>query len=107
MDRSDVIELVSVTNNRDAYGVYWETETKKEVFCKVDSVTRAEYFEGGKNGLKPEYRITMFFGDYSGEQTIVYNGVYYGVYRTYKASTDTIELYVEKKGGVNAPVVTT
>lgn len=101
MDRSDIIELVYVTNTRDDYGVFRSTENKRTVFCKVESVTRAEYFEGGKNGLNPEFRITMFFGDYNGENTLVYNGVYYGVYRTYKASTDTIELYVERKGGVN------
>lgn len=101
MDRSDVISLVSVTRTQDAYGVWRESPKEREVFCKVDSVTRAEYFEGGRNGLKPEYRITMFFGDYDGEQTILFNDKAYGVYRTYHASTDVIELYVERKGGVN------
>ena len=41
----------------------------------------------------------MFFGDYAGETTVVYNGKAYGVYRTYHAGTDTLELYVEGKGG--------
>lgn len=101
MDRSDVITLVSVASSQDAYGVWREKETTRDVFCKVDSVTRSEYFEGGRNGLKPEYRITMFFGDYEGEGTVIYNGKSYGVYRTYHASTDVLELYVESKGGVN------
>lgn len=43
----------------------------------------------------------MFFGDYNGEDTILYNGKAYGVYRTYHAKTDVLELYVERKGGVN------
>lgn len=101
MDRSDVIELVSVTQEQDEFGVWQSTPTKRTVFCKVESVTRAEYFEGGRNGLNPEYKITMFFGDYAGEDTVIYNGNAYGVYRTYHASTDTLELYVERKGGVN------
>lgn len=101
MDRSDVISLVSVTRAQDAYGVWRETQTTRDVFCKVDSVTRSEFFDGGRNGLNPEYRITMFFGDYNGEQTVVYNGKAYGVYRTYHADTDTMELYVERKGGAN------
>lgn len=101
MDRSDVITLVGYTQTQDAFGVWQSTTTQRDVFCSVDSVTRQEYFEGGRNGLNPEYRITMFFGDYNGEDTILYNGKAYGVYRTYHAKTDVLELYVERKGGVN------
>lgn len=101
MDRSDVITLVGYTQTQDAFGVWQSIPTRRDVFCSVDSVTRQEYFEGGRNGLNPEYRITMFFGDYNGEDTILYNGKAYGVYRTYHAKTDVLELYVERKGGVN------
>lgn len=105
MDRSEVATLVSYTSTQDAFGVWQNTKTERDVFCSVDSVTRQEYFEGGKNGLNPEYRITMFEPDYEGENELIYKGVAYGVYRTYHARTDIIELYVERKGGVN--VVTT
>lgn len=101
MDRSDVVTLVGYTQAQDAYGVWQKTPTEREVFCSVDSVTRQEFFEGGRNGLNPEYRITLFFGDYDGEETAIYNGKAYGVYRTYHAKTDTIELYVQRKGGTN------
>lgn len=107
MDRSDIITLYSEAITYDSYGVAVPTETSKEVFCKVDSVTRNEFFEAGRSGLNPEYRITMFFGDYSGEKTIGYNGKRYGVYRSYLAKTDIIELYVERKGGVNVTESTT
>ena len=43
----------------------------------------------------------MFFGDYSGESVVEYNGGTYSVYRTYLRKTDIIELYVERKGGTN------
>lgn len=101
MDRSDVVTLVKTTYTQDAYGVERGTETTRDVFCAVNSVTRSEFFDGGRNGLNPEYRITMFFGDYEGEQILRYNGQTYAVYRTYKAKTDTIELYVERQGGAN------
>ena len=104
MDRSDVVTLVSYTSAQDEYGVWRKTKTERDVFCSVDSVTRAEFFEGGRNGFNPEYRITMFFADYQGEDEVVYNGVAYGVYRTYKGKTDDFELYVERKGGVNVIV---
>lgn len=101
MDRSDVVTLVSEALTQDDYGVWNKTKTERDVFCSVDSVTRAEFFEGGRSGLNPEYRITMFAPDYEGELEVVYAGAAYGVYRTYHAKTDIIELYVERKGGVN------
>lgn len=101
MDRSDIVNLYTDVITYDDYGVARKTRTAKQVFCKVDSVTRAEFFDAGKAGLKPEYRITMFFGDYDGETVVGYKGRLYSVYRTYLAKTDIIELYVERQGGTD------
>lgn len=102
MDRSDVITLVKEVKTQDANGVWRTTTSERDVFCQVNSITRAEFFEAGRNGLNPEYSFTMFFGDYDGERTVKYKGNAYGVYRTYHGRTDTLELYVERKGGTNA-----
>ena len=101
MDRSDVITLIGTTKAQDDFGVWRETPTTKEVMCQVDSVSRAEFFEAGRNGLNPEFRFTMFAGDYEGETIAKYNENTYSIYRTYLSRTDTIELYVERKGGTN------
>lgn len=101
MDRSDVINLYADTITYDQYGVARKTRTEREVFCDVASVTRAEFFDAGRSGLNPEYRITMFYGDYNGESVVGYKGKLYSVYRTYLAKTDIIELYVERQGGTN------
>ena len=101
MDRSDVITLVSETKTQDTNGV-WRTETaERDVFCQVNSITRAEFFDAGRNGLNPEYSFSMFFDDYNGERTVRYNWNTYVVYRTYHGRTDVLELYVERKGGTN------
>lgn len=102
MDRSDVITLVSETNIRDSFGIYQPTKTTRNIFAQVDSVTASEFFEGGRNGLNPELRFTVFAFDYQGEREAVYNGEHYAIYRTYKGRDDTLELYVERKGGTNA-----
>ncbi len=105
MDRSSVITLVSYPVTRDNAGVMRKGEpVTRDVFAQVDSVSRAEFFEGGETGLKPEYRFTMLDAEYDHEHTVYYNGVAYAVYRTYHARTDIIELYAERKSGVNAPV---
>ena len=101
MDRSDVIKLVTETKTKDSYGIYSTALTYREVFCNVSSVTMSEFFEGGRSGLNPEYRMTLFFGDYDGEEILEYKGKTYSIYRTYLKNTDTLELYCERKGGTN------
>lgn len=97
-----VLDLLSVTSVRDENGVWRETETPRRVFCRVDSVTRSEFFGAGRNGLNPAYKFTVFAGDYQSEPTVVYDGSSYSVYRTYHIpGTDYLELYVERKGGSN------
>ena len=105
MDRSTTISLITETRTQDDYGVWRTSETKTDVFCQVNSVSRNEFFDGGRNGLNPEFVFTMFFGDYNGERTVEYNGKRYSVYRTYHARTDVLELYVERTGGTNGEKV--
>ena len=99
MDRSTPIYLVSETYTEDAYGVLVPTPEKRLVYANVTSVSSAEFFEGGRNGLNPEYRMIMFAPDYEGEEVVEYNGTRYTVYRTYQSRSDTIELYVELRKG--------
>lgn len=101
MDRSNVINLISTTKEQDENGVWRETTNRRMVFCNVSSVTASEFFEGGRNGLNPQFRMVMFYGDYQGETILEYNGATYAIYRTYQRGTDELELYVERKGGTN------
>ena len=98
----DVLILLSVTKEQDEYGVWREDFTPHEVFCQVHSVTQTEFFEGGRNGLNPAYRFTVFQGDYNDEEICEYHGKSYAIYRTYMVpGMDYIELYAERQGGAN------
>lgn len=101
MDKTSVLYLVSVTFQKDAYGVNRATRTERKVYCDVASVTSAEFFQGGAQGLKPDLRFTMSMFDYNEEEECIFEGKTYSIYRTYRGKNDTIELYVEKKQGVN------
>lgn len=102
MDRSTPIYLVSVTKTQDSKGVWREQKHKRKVFARLDSATASEFFEGGRNGLKPSYTFTVFLGDYKDEPLLEYAGKTYSVYRTYiRKNVDLIELHVEEKGGTN------
>ena len=98
MDRSDILTLVSETMAQNKIGAWITTETTREVYCKTESVTRDEFFGAGRNGLNPQFRFIVFAGDYADEKTVIYKGKRYGIYRTYFAKTDLIELYAERKG---------
>lgn len=99
MKKSDVAYLVSESWTQDNTGVQRRSTEKRKVFVKVSSVNSQEWFEGGRNGLNPQYRFTMFQFDYLGEKIIEYNGIQYTVYRTFNKSVDEIELYTELKKG--------
>ena len=100
---TDVITLVAQTISTDQYGNEVATEVETQVFCEVDSITQTEFYQAANTELNPEYKFTIFFGDYSGQPIVIYNGVRYAIYRTYRAD-DNLELYVERKiGAIPAP----
>jgi SPP1 family predicted phage head-tail adaptor len=99
-----VLKLICAsTRAQDANGIRRTTkEAESEVFAQVSSVDRGEFFAAGEQGFRPEYRFTVFAGDYHEESTCEYNGTRYAIYRTYHIpGTDYIELYVQRKVGVN------
>lgn len=101
MNMQDMITLRSVSIEVDAYGVPQETVTEKSIFARVESISAAEFFDGGQNGLKPEYRFLVNAWEYSDEPDVEYNDKVYSVYRTYRRNLDLMELYTERKVGRN------
>lgn len=100
MDRSNTITLISYTYSPDAIGQMVATASTSLVYCNVQSVSQSEWFAGGQNGLKPEYKVTLFAPDYSGQKEAELNGIRYGIYRTYQRQDELLELYLERKVGV-------
>ena len=103
MDRSIAFYLVQDTYAQDNIGQHIPTQTRRLVYGRVRSVTRAEWAAAGELGIKPELELTMFAGDYAGEKTVQIeaNGttLTYGIYRTYQRTNDDLELYLEWKVG--------
>ena len=99
MNKSDVAYLVSESYIMNDYGVQEKQTSKRKVFVGVSSINWQEWFEGGRNGLNPQFRFTMFQFDYTGEKIIEYNNKQYTIYRTYNRSVDEIELYTELRKG--------
>lgn len=97
--KDDVIFLVSETYLPDEYGVLQAYEQKRQVFAVIESVSAKDFYSARTAGLMPELKITVFSGDYGGEKTVMADGVYYNVYRTYERADEQTELYTEKANG--------
>lgn len=97
-----VLILIAESTTKDSIGQRVPTYTERSVFGERGSVTRAEWSAAGEQGLKPEYQVDVFAGDYQGEKIVrmEVNGTEqtFAVYRTYR-SGDTVELYLEWKTG--------
>lgn len=94
----DVVYLVTESFAADAYGVQQRVLTERKVYCRVSSVGSREWFEGGRNGLNPEFQFIVIRFDYDGEKVLKYHDNYYFIYRTY-INGDFIELYTERREG--------
>lgn len=98
----DVIYLIAYSYTKDEFGVDRKEPHSRRVFAKIESVTRAEYFNAGRNGLNPEFKFVVFAADYNGETVCQYHGMQYSIYRTsHYLGIDYVELYVQREGGSN------
>jgi len=96
-----VLTLIKETPYKDADGVQRVNQTRRDIFCKKNSITRSEFFNAGRNGLNPEMMFTVFHGDYDGERKCEFEGKKLAIYRTYGTDGDYIELYAQREGGTN------
>lgn len=98
--RDVIAYLIGKTITKNEYKQEVETDTRTEIMALYESVSQSEYYKGGEAGLRPEFRLTTAIIDYSGEKEVELDGKRYGIYRTYEVDKDYIELYCERKGGV-------
>lgn len=95
-----VAYLIGKTTTQNAYKQEIVTETRTQILGTKDSVKRSEFYRGGAAGFHPDFVLRTAQIDYNGEDELELDGLRYGIYRTYNVSQDDIELYCEKKEGV-------
>lgn len=102
MDRSNVINLIAKNSIQDQNYNWIDQEIVTEVFCDVLSITQTEWFEAGRNGIEhPAFIFVINRNEYTGQQIVEFNGQRYGVFRTYEARNESLELHCEAKGGLH------
>ena len=96
----DVIYLISTTYAPDDLGNQVATTTRTKRYCRVDSVTRSEFYAAGNAGLHPAYKFIFSRHEYNNEKLVEYGGVIYQIYRTYRKDDEQLELYAAERVGV-------
>lgn len=96
----DTLKLIKVvTTGRDAEGNPIVTKTMRQVFCKVQGVTRSEFYSAATADLTPELEITISNRiDYEDEKLALYRGSFYDIIRAYW-KTDEVTLTLAKSAG--------
>lgn len=95
-----ILVLISQTDTKDKYGMPVKKDASSSVYCRADSITRAEYNVAQQNGLRPQYKFTIRLLEYSGQNVVEYKKERYAVYRTFQPTKDDIELYCEQREGI-------
>jgi len=101
MKHSSKIKLISKTYVVDAIGQRVATDTLKEIWCDVKSVSGQEFAQAGSEGIKPKFVFAVWESEYNEETELMYDNVAYSIYRTYSRDDGRIELYTQKRVGVN------
>jgi len=94
MTLNDVIKLVDYATTTDADG-YAETvkETLTEVRCDSgNGVTRTEFYEAKKAGIKLSAAFEVWACDYGGQEIIEHNGKRYKVERAFPLGDGAVQL---------------
>ena len=97
---NEVVTLITETFAEDDIGQHIPIENKNETLCRTESVSKTEWFDAGRTGLKPKLKVILPEYNYSSEEKVEYDGVRYSVYRMFhNQKTNEVELYLEKKTG--------
>lgn len=100
------IDLIAITTEKDSLNqVVEETRTTASLYAELSSVSQTEFFSGGRLGLQPSLKATIYDFEYNNEPIVKvhYSDTktkLYSVYRTYSVGgSDKLELYLEERGG--------
>jgi SPP1 family predicted phage head-tail adaptor len=93
----DVIDLVTVSDGKDADGFPADTDTvRKDIFANKKSVRSAEFYQASQSG----YRLVLMFEiltvNYADETHLDFKGKRYEIVRTYDKG-EKIELVCQRR----------
>lgn len=78
---NDVVLLLSKKVEYDELGNAIETVKERMVYANEMSVSMQEFYEAGKQGIRPEKQFEIYTYEYAGESQLKHNGLIYNIIR--------------------------
>lgn len=91
----NVCELIKKEFYEDDIGQSLARESKRGIFCKEKPIYSDEFFKAGQSGIKPSLKLIIYTEEYEGEKELIFEGVRYNIYRSFKREDSFMELYCE------------
>ena len=82
MRHNDVVLLLSKKVEYDELGNAIETVNERMVYANEMSVSMQEFYEAGKQGIRPEKQFEIYSFEYQGESKLKHNNKDYEIIRT-------------------------
>lgn len=89
--------LIMQSISKGKYGTEETTESERETFCGVISISMSEFFTAGKDGIKPEICLAVRSEEYEGERKARFDNDEYDIYRIYGRTDGYTELYCKRR----------
>lgn len=81
------------TDDVNEYGDNILKPITREIFAQLISIGTKEFYQAQTVGIKPEIKFLISdYLDYQDEEEVVYNDKIYKVLRTYRKTTDELEI---------------
>jgi len=91
---NEILTLIKRTFADDGYTVI--SETRRDVFCRLDSIGRTEFYQAQATNFRPELKFVLAdYLEYEDEYLCVFDFVWYRVIRTYRTGQE-LELVVQR-----------
>lgn len=85
-----VIDLIALTYTQDAIGQEVAARASRQVYANEFAVSSAEYYDAGRNGMKPERQYQVRSVDYADEKLLTVDGLEYEIVRTQRRGEWTL-----------------
>ena len=92
---NDEVTLIKKNSKLDKYKNIFYDEEKQIVLCREESVSRAEFYNAGREACKPSVVLIIKKDEYYNQQEIEYKNTRYRIIRTYSDDVEELELVCE------------
>ncbi|MBG9983340.1 phage head closure protein [Aerococcaceae bacterium DSM 111022] len=92
---NDEVTLITKNEKQDKYKNVIYDEERITILCREESITRAEFYNAGREGHKPSVTLVIHPYEYFRQQELEYKGQRYRVIRTFSDDIEELELVCE------------